>query len=108
MESKKTIIEKIFKIVKTQDFRRLGRCFTTRDRKYFYDTGTGKVFSIEDNVFYALCCLLENQTTEELISNKHIDLEAVKEIYNCIQKENILLAPPLNEFIGPQVNDDNV
>lgn len=67
MESKKTIIEKIFKIVKTQDFRRLGRCFTTRDRKYFYDTGTGKVFSIEDNVFYALCCLLENQTTEELI-----------------------------------------
>ena len=31
-------------------FSRLGRNFSTTNNKYFYDTGTGKVFRINENI----------------------------------------------------------
>ena len=55
--------EKFFyKLVPDHNYRRLGKAFKTREKYYFYDTGTGKVFECEQEVYEILRKLEETNS----------------------------------------------
>lgn len=100
--------ESFHKLRNSNSFSRLGKTFSTRNEKYLLDTGTGKIFQINENVFNVLKCLFESDNFEELFSLNlsREDLEfALNEIEEAVTNENILLAPPVQHFIGPQTKD---
>ena len=103
--SREEKIEKIFSVIGRTNNKRLGRCFKTKKNNYYFDTGTGKVFSVEDDVYYVLKRILDNTDVNTMIDDSAISLRAVDEVLNTITTENILLAPQLENFIGPQISD---
>lgn len=86
-------------------FYRLGKMFKTSNNYYLYDTGTGKVFALEEDVFQVMECLFNTDTFESIfdlgLEVRSIEL-ALEEIKSSVENENILLAPPVTEFSGPQ------
>lgn len=85
-------------------YYRLGKLFSTTEKKYFYDTGTGKIFEIADRVYEVLDAIFDEDTFDAVFSLKMDEKElesALDEIVESINKENILQAPPLVEFRGP-------
>ncbi|AFS77134.1 radical SAM domain-containing protein [Gottschalkia acidurici 9a] len=95
------------RIIKDCKFSRLGRVFKTDMNYYFYDVGTGKVFQV-DNILYDILQALSitnkfdsiftlRKTSESELINA---LEQLKEV---IENENILQAPPVNELTGNSV-----
>lgn len=94
-------------------FSRLGKAFKTANNKYFYDMGTGKVFSVDENVYDILYCLSMTDDFEKIfdlgISNQDL-LSALEIISNSVLNENILMAPPVktmicNELVTKKLED---
>lgn len=94
-------INKIKKMIQCNNYKRLGRCFESSKNKYFYDLGTGKVFQVEKEVQELLQFIL-NEDWEKACSCSE---EAIQDVYSTILEEEILLAPELKTYIGPQVYD---
>ncbi|MDV9595016.1 radical SAM protein [Clostridioides difficile] len=83
-------------------FSRLGKPFTTTNNKYFFDTGTGKVFKLNDNVYSVLDCLYSTDKFEELfeLDMSLDDLKsALTEIEEAVSTENILQNPPIMDML---------
>ncbi|MGL5714692.1 MAG: radical SAM protein [Paraclostridium sp.] len=94
----------IEKIKGDNTFYRLGKIFSTLDQKYFYDTGTGKVFNIEEHLYNVLDCMFENENFDSILEldlDEESLLSALKELTDAIANENILQAPPVTKFTGP-------
>lgn len=93
------------KIKGDNSFYRLGKIFKTSNKYYIYDVGTGKVFSIDKNIYKVLECLFYTNQFDSLF-NLGLDMNSLKsaleKIKECISKENILLAPNVTCFSGPQ------
>lgn len=85
----------LLKKVPNQDFQRLGTTFKTRNKYYFYDTGTGKVLE---------CSLPEYQVLKSLTEQKNYleaDVEykkVINSIIEIVDTENILSAPIYTKF----------
>ena len=47
MDLKEKNVKSIFDEIGFMNNKRLGRCFQTRRKKYYFDTGTGKVFEVK-------------------------------------------------------------
>lgn len=98
--------QKFESVIKNGNFSRLGRNFETSNHKYFYDTGTGKVFQIEDDlnaIFSALIKTNDFESIFELSLNESSILSALEELFKTVEEEHILQAPPVIELYGPQV-----
>ena len=84
-------------------FGRLGKVFSTEQNYYFFDTGTGKIARVKENVYQVLKYLLESETVEGILqidlSEKQI-LEAFDEIRSGVEAEYILSAKPVKKFTG--------
>ncbi|GAA0405044.1 radical SAM protein [Paenibacillus motobuensis] len=90
------------------DWERLGTVFETKNNKYFYDTGTGKVF---------LCDVVESEILESLLTSSDpaaiaqldftdAELEsALNTILALVEQEKILQAPSFQEFITPKKSE---
>ncbi|MGL5714069.1 MAG: radical SAM protein [Paraclostridium sp.] len=84
---------------KNKFFSSLGTTFKTPSKFYLYDTGTGKIFDINENTYTVLTFLMENNDLKDIDSLQiSLDeaLDALKEIKEAIESEKILLAPTLN------------
>lgn len=96
------------KIKGENSFYRLGKLFKTKNKSYIYDTGTGKIFCVNENVYKILECLFDTDNIYEVknlgLSLEEVDL-ALCEIKSTIEEENILLAPPVTDFTGLQSFD---
>lgn len=82
-------------------YARLGKPFQTRKKKYFYDTGTGKVLECTDTVFDILKTLFKEDSFDAVLKMpiSQTDMaQALDEIRDCIEKEHILQAVPVKEF----------
>lgn len=93
-------------LTKESQFSRLGRNFETSSHKYFYDTGTGKVFRISEKLNDVLTSLIRTNDFEsifELPLNEEDVISALEELFIAVDEENILQAPPVHELYGPQV-----
>ncbi|OAB43500.1 radical SAM protein [Paenibacillus glacialis] len=87
---------------------RLGTVFETENNRYFYDTGTGKVF---------LCDVVESAILERLLTSSDLagiiqldftdtELEnALNTILALVEQEKILQAPSFQEFITPKKSE---
>lgn len=87
---------------------RLGKTFATDENYYYYDTGTGKVAKLKMNVYLTLKCILEMDNPEAVLKlplNETDIQDAVSEIRNAIQSENILQAPPVETLTGEAVSN---
>lgn len=83
-------------------FSRLGKHFDTSNNKYFLDTGTGKIFQVNDNVYSVLECLWKTDRFDQLfeIDMSLNDLKnALTEIEEVVYKENILQNPPVTNML---------
>lgn len=101
--------EKFFStLIEDENYRRRGKVFKTRNRFYYYDTGTGKVFECEKEVYEVFQKLQKTNQFEKL---RELDLDekslisALDKIMDVVNNENILKAPMLETFSGEQVTD---
>lgn len=89
------------------NIKRLGKTFCTEKKKYFYDTGTGKVLECSNEAYKILENIMENNTLNTLYE---LDLDAQKmelgleEIKQAILEERILQAPPIKKFSGAHLD----
>lgn len=93
-------------LTKNGKFSRLGRNFETSSHKYFYDTGTGKVFQIKEelnNVISALIRTNDFDSIFELSLEEDVLISTLEELFKTVDEENILQAPPVQTLYGPQV-----
>ena len=96
------------KVVEDGNYRRRGKVFKTSSRYYYYDTGTGKVFECEGEVYTILQKL---QKTNSFDSIKVLEIEetellnALEIIAEAVNNENILKAPLIKNFSGEQVKN---
>ncbi|MBU5582350.1 hypothetical protein KQJ29_20395, partial [Enterococcus sp. S181_ASV_20] len=81
-----------------------GKTFSTNNAKYFYDTGTGKVFQVNDDVHKLLSYLLEHDGEFDDINTLKMSRDefekAFSEILSSIESENILSIPEYSGMIG--------
>ena len=87
-----------------QYFGRFGKTFSTNNAKYFYDTGTGKVLQVNDDVHKLLSYLLEHDGEFDDINTLKMSRDefekAFSEILSSIESENILSIPEYSGMIG--------
>lgn len=77
MDLKEKNVKSIFDEIGFMNNKRLGRCFQTRRKKYYFDTGTGKVFEVNSNVYYILQKILDNADKEDLLNDSDVTVEAL-------------------------------
>ena len=94
-------IEKIQGKIETERGHCLGTAFATKNRKYMYDTGTGKTFECGEIEYRILKTLFEQDmlplSIDGIMENEMI--EAYKNIWEFIEMENILQVPKNIEFV---------
>lgn len=94
-------IVKIQNKVNVNRGHRLGTTFATKNKKYAYDTGTGKIFECGETEYKILKMLFENDNLPEKIegeTNTAVE-QAYMNIWEMIKTENILQVPEKCEFI---------
>lgn len=103
----KTKVKQYFDSLQTEEnWFRFGTTFRTRNKNYYFDTGTGKIFDIDENVYKILNCILRTNNFENLdkLCLSEDDLEvALEKIKEAVETEHILQATPvtLKNIIGP-------
>lgn len=89
----------------TENWFRFGKTFATKNKKYFLDTGTGKIFIINDSVYKILDCITRTNDFENIKRLSLSDEElksALDEIKEAVENEHILSALPVKTLVGPQ------
>lgn len=111
MEEYRKTIEKV---KSNGNWFRQGKTFRTSQYFYFLDTGTGKVYKVNENVFRVLDCLFKTNSFDNLYSinmpKKDIK-NALEEICSGIDKQNLFSAPLLtfNNIAGQNLAlEDNL
>lgn len=89
------------------DFSRLGKVFKTKEKYYFFDTGTGKILECTEIEYSILKQLGEENTLEvKKLEYSLKDIQAaINDIISMVEKENILKATPLEKFEGEHFED---
>ncbi|WP_455258520.1 radical SAM protein [Peptoniphilus asaccharolyticus] len=89
-------IELIGEKNKNQHLYRLGKTFRTKNKFFFLDTGTGKVFEINLNQYKILSYLLKTNSIKDfnefVLPNQELKRD-IDELYNNILRHNLLSAP---------------
>lgn len=103
------IKQKFEKLVPDGNYSRLGTTFETTHKKYFFDTGTGKVFDCETVEYEAFKQLFERNNIEAVLNNNAGNsnlCDAYETILYMAEKEHILQAPLHKNFV--QLSDENL
>lgn len=103
--------EKLFYRLKNNyRFSRLCKVFKTKTKKYVYDTGTGKVLEITENMYEILECLTIYDDFNKLYNlniPKDKLLESLNEMFLTIKSEHIFKAPPVISNMKNSVMEGN-
>ena len=94
-------LKKIKEIIDVERGYSLGTVFTTRNKQYMYDTGTGKVFECGANEYQILKSLFEQTSLPEKVEgSSEEELEAAyRNIWEMIETEHILQISPDLKFV---------
>jgi len=111
--NKEELIQYFEKLVPDRNWNRLGTTFQTEQMKYYYDNGTGKVFSCEDREFLVIENILKHSGISYLKETglQEADLiAALESIKELVEVEKIFQAPIYKKFRSQdmdleQVND---
>ncbi|MGL5614682.1 MAG: radical SAM protein [Sarcina sp.] len=103
--------EMFLKLTGNYRFSRLGKVFSTKDNKYFYDAGTGKVFQINENLYKVLKSFSITNEFKDIfklgIDNEQL-LNVLKELKETIKNENVFLMPPVKVLSLNTGDNDNI
>ena len=96
-------IKNFFHTLQTsENWFRFGVTFSTQEKYYFLDTGTGKIFRVNQQVYRVLECILKTNNFENLsylgMTEEEL-LLALKEIEKAVKEEHILQAPPVTGMV---------
>ena len=94
-------MEKIQEKIDIAHGHRLGTAFATKNKRYMYDTGTGKVFECEEAEYKILKELFDNgRITDSIdgVSETRLQ-EAYENIWNMVEHEHILQVRPDSKFV---------
>ena len=80
----------------SKEYARFGKCFKTKEKKYFYDTGTGKVCECEQEEYELLNTLIDNNNYNKVVEmlEEPQYLEAIENIFQLYKNENMLFGRP--------------
>lgn len=98
---KDLIIKKIRELVPDSNYARLGTTFETTNNKYFFDTGTGKVYMCGEAEYKILKYMVENNKLyfENDGGKSETELcDTYDQIIEIINDQHILQAPLYKEF----------
>lgn len=105
--NKDAAIEFLEKISGNKNYSRFGRCFKTKAKNYFYDTGTGKVCECEANEYKLLETLINKNDYSAVI--RMLDnpecLDAMKNIGELYENENMFQDRGISFFEFPNEKD---
>lgn len=108
-ERENAIIHRFEELVPDGNYDRLGTTFETTHKKYFFDTGTGKVFDCETHEYEAFKQLFDRNNIEVVLNdnagNSNI-YDAYEIILDMVEKEHILQAPKHENFV--QLSEENL
>lgn len=87
-------------------FRRYGITFRTKNKKYFYDSGTQKVFQCEDDELFVIESLLKGnlENVSNMLKNEK-ESTTVEDVLTLIDEENLFRLPEFNEFVYPNLEE---
>lgn len=81
---------------------RYGIVFQTKDKKYYFDTGTGNVLICNDNTYKVLLHLFEHGKIEKVSDMDEDEMKAtLTELRSSIEEYNLFQTPVLQEFHCP-------
>lgn len=103
------IIKRFEELVPDGNYSRLGTTFETNSKKYFFDTGTGKVFECGLVEYEAFKKLFDINNIKMVLeeAEKKLDLcVAYENILDMVKQEHILQAPKYKNFV--QLSDENL
>ena len=107
----KTIKQYFDSLQSNENWFRFGKVFATKNKKYFLDTGTGKIFIINENVYKVLDCITKtndfNNLTKLNLTEDELSL-VLDEIREAVNNEHILSALPVKSLVGPQSKELDV
>lgn len=107
---KNSAIQFLEKISSDWNYSRFGRCFKTKQKCYFYDTGTGKVCECDNNEYELLNTLINKndyqKATTMLEENKY--LEAIENVFVLYKNENMFQDRGISFFEFPTKKDIDV
>lgn len=98
-------MNKLKKILENNNcYSRLGKTFTTKNKYYFYDLGTGKIFECSYYEYLIFDAILSAKSIEEILK---LDYEILNnnlvKVVSTISNESLLQAPQLKSFTGDQI-----
>ncbi|KFM94994.1 radical SAM/SPASM domain-containing protein [Paenibacillus macerans] len=101
-ELESQLLNNLFDKKEHGDIYRLGKLFSTESSNYFYDTGTGKVLLLDDEIYKIMDCLFDrnNSETYESFINQSVSIssKSIQEFIQVVMEENLLQAPKLNKL----------
>ena len=90
-----------------ENWFRFGKTFKTRNKYYYFDTGTGKIFEVNYNVYRVLDCILKTNDFKNLsaigLDSDEIE-SALYEIEETVKQEKILSATKMKSMTGAHVH----
>lgn len=91
----------------SKEYVRFGKCFKTKEKKYFYDTGTGKVCECEQEEYELLNTLIDNNNYNKVVEmlEEPQYLEAIENIFQLYKNENMLQDRGISLFEFPRKED---
>ena len=106
MSNLKKLEKKLLEVKGDGKFSRMGRTFSTKNKTYFYDAGTGKIFGVKESVYRMLTILIETEDVQGMskieMTEEEIE-EGAADILKTMEKENILQAPDRINMTGRHV-----
>lgn len=87
-------LNEIIDMVETDDILRMGKLFSTRNNNYYYDTGTGKVILLDDEIYYIMSLWFSKDVSNynKFINNPYVNESSLNEILDVCINENLLCA----------------
>lgn len=99
--NKKELVEYFEQLVPDGNWNRMGMTFQTEQTKYYYDNGTGKVFSCENGEFLVMENILQHSGLSHLeetgLQDKDL-IAALESLKGLVEVEKICQAPVYKKF----------
>jgi uncharacterized protein len=96
-------LNRIIELNNAGELSRMGKLFSTSINNYFYDTGTGKVINIDDEIYFIMHSWFSNKNinSSEFLNNTSVNKKSLKELLKVILDEHLLSSKKPDKLYTP-------
>ncbi len=96
-------LNRLFELKQQNELKRMGALFSTDRANYYYDTGTGKVFEIDDDTFFILHNLFFNKSFNIIsLREYYYDEKNIEDFLRISVSENLFRAIKPKKLYNPE------